>query len=98
MTVLYVSPMPYGANAAVDAVCHGLDNALAAAGTELRLLYADFAAPGWQELAAEAVDDGTEAGAEAIVLWIIDPAVPAGAVARARAAGIPVVTQGRAQL
>ena len=32
MTVLYVSPMCYGSNAAVDAVCHGLDNTLAAAG------------------------------------------------------------------
>ena len=46
MAVLYVSPMPYGANAAVDATCHGLDNALAEAGVELRLLYADFADPG----------------------------------------------------
>ena len=31
------------------------------------------------------------------MLWIIDPAVPAGAVARARAAGIPVVTLERPQ-
>ena len=97
MAVLYVSPMPYGANAAVDATCHGLDNALAEAGVELRLLYADFADPGWQELAAEAVDDGTGAGVEAIVLWMIDPAVPAAAVGRARAAGIPVVTLERPQ-
>jgi ABC-type sugar transport system substrate-binding protein len=97
MAVLYVSPMPYGANAAVDATCHGLDNALAEAGVELRLLYADFADPGWPGLAAEAVDAGLAAGVEAIVLWIVDPAVPSGAVGRARAAGIPVVTLERPQ-
>ena len=92
MAVLYVSPMPYGANAAVDATCHGLDNALAEAGVELRLLYADFSDPRWRGLAAEAVDAGVAAGVEAIVLWIVDPAVPAAAAGRARAAGIPVVT------
>jgi ABC-type sugar transport system substrate-binding protein len=97
MAVLYVSPMPYGANAAVDATCHGLDNALAEAGVELRLLYADFADPGWPDLAAEAVDAGLAAGVEAIVLWIVDPAVPSGAVGRARAARIPVVTLERPQ-
>jgi ABC-type sugar transport system substrate-binding protein len=92
MPVLYVSPMPYGANAAVDAVCHGLDNALAAGGADMRVLYADFATDGWRELAAGAVDAGVAAGVEAVVLWLIDPAVPAEAVARARAAGIAVVT------
>ena len=97
MTVLYVNPMPYGANAAVDATAHGLDSALAEAGVELRLLYADFADPGWRDLAAGAVDAGIAAGVEAIVLWIIDPAVPAEATGRARAAGIPVVTLERPQ-
>ena len=97
MAVLYVSPMPYGANAAVDATCHGLDNALGEAGVELRLLYADFADPDWPDLAAEAVDAGLAAGVEAIVLWIVDPAVPAAAAGRARAAGIPVVTLERPQ-
>jgi ABC-type sugar transport system substrate-binding protein len=38
------------------------------------------------------VDAGVAAGVEAIVLWIVDPAVPAAAAGRARAAGIPVVT------
>jgi ABC-type sugar transport system substrate-binding protein len=97
MAVLYVSPMPYGANAAVDATCHGLDNALAEAGVELRLLYADFADPGWRDVAAKAVDEGVAAGVEAIVLWIVDPVVPAAAVGRARADGIPVVTLERPQ-
>jgi ABC-type sugar transport system substrate-binding protein len=97
MAVLYVSPMPYGANAAVDATCHGLDSALAEAGVELRLLYADFADPGWRDLATEAVDAGIKAGVEAIVLWIVDPTVPAAAVGRARGAAIPVVSLERPQ-
>ena len=97
MAVLYVSPMSYGANAAVDAVCHGLDDHLAEAGVELRLLYADFADSSWHHLAAEAVEAGTAAGVQAIVLWIIDPVVPAVAVGRARAAGVPVVTLERPQ-
>jgi ABC-type sugar transport system substrate-binding protein len=97
MAVLYVSPMPYGANAAVDAVCHGLDNRLAEAGIELRLLYADFADPLWLDLAAEAVERGIAAGVQAIVLWIVDPAVPATAAGSARAAGIPVLTLERPQ-
>jgi len=97
MTVLYVNPMPQGANAAVDATCDGLNTALAEAGVELRVLYADFADPGWHDLATEAVDAGIAAGVEAIVLWIIDPAVPAAAAGRARAAGIPVITLERPQ-
>ncbi len=97
MAVLYVNPMPYGANAAVDATLHGLDATLAGAGVELRVLYADFAETGWRDLAEQAVDAGIAAGVEAIAVWIIDPAVPAAAVARARAAGIPVVTLERPQ-
>jgi ABC-type sugar transport system substrate-binding protein len=92
MRALYVSPMPYGANAAVDAICHGLESTLAAAGAELRVAYADFADPGWRELAARAVRAGADAGYDAIVVWVIDPAVPADAVAYARARGVRVVS------
>lgn len=92
MRVLYVSPMPYGANAAVDAICHGLESTLAAAGAELRVAYADFADPGWRELAARAVRAGADAGYDAIVVWVIDPVVPADAVAYARAQGVRVVS------
>ena len=87
MRALYVSPMPYGANAAVDAICHGLESRLAAAGAELRVAYADFADPDWRELAGRAVRAGADAGYDAIVVWVIDPVVPADAVAYARAQG-----------
>ena len=92
MRALYVSPMPYGANAAVDAICHGLESTLAAAGAEMRVAYADFADPGWRELAARAVRAGADAGYDAIVVWVIDPVVPADAVAYARAQGVKVVS------
>ncbi len=92
MRALYVSPMPYGANAAVDAICHGLESRLAAAGAELRVAYADFADPGWRELAGRAVRAGADAGYDAIVVWVIDPVVPADAVAYARAQGVRVVS------
>ncbi len=90
--VLYVSPMPYGANAAVDAISHGLEARLAGGGAELRVAYADFASPGWRDDAARAVTAGADAGFDAMVIWVIDPATPAEAVARARGLGVPVVS------
>jgi ABC-type sugar transport system substrate-binding protein len=92
MRVLYVNPMTYGSNAAVDAIGHGLESTLAAAGAELRVAYADFADPAWHELADRAVRAGADAGYDAIVVWVIDPAVPADAVAYARAKGVKVVS------
>ena len=92
MRVLYVSPMPYGANAAVDAVCHGLDSHLAGRGIELRVAYADFADENWRTLADRAVRAGADGGYQAIVIWVIDPDTPAGAVSYARGKGVPVVS------
>ena len=92
MDVLYVSPMPYGANAAVDALCHGMESRLAEAGLALYVACADFAADGWPALAERAIIDGLGAGVAAVVVWVIDPDVPAAAVARARDRGVPVVT------
>ena len=92
MRVLYVSPMPYGANAAVDAISHGIDSRLAELDTELRVAYADFADPGWRDIADRAVRAGADAGFDAIVIWVIDPATPADAVGYARASGVCVVS------
>jgi len=90
--VLYVSPMPYAANAAVDAISHGIDSRLAELDTELRVAYADFADPGWRDIADRAVRAGADAGFDAIVIWVIDPATPADAVGYARASGVCVVS------
>ncbi len=92
MRVLYVSPMPYAANAAVDAISHGIDSRLAELDTELRVAYADFADPGWRDIADRAVRAGADAGFDAIVIWVIDPATPADAVGYARASGVCVVS------
>lgn len=90
--VLYVSPMPYGANAAVDAIGHGLEARLAENGAELRVAYADFAGPGRRDEAGRAVAAGADAGFDAIVIWVIDPVTPADAVAYARRRRVPVVS------
>lgn len=92
MRALYVSPMPYGANAAVDAIGHGLQSRLASRDIELRVTYADFASENWRPAADEAVRAGADAGYDAIIIWVIDPAVPADAVGYARSRGIPVVS------
>lgn len=92
MRVLYVSPMPYGANAAVDAICHGLESGLAERKIELRVAYADFADGNWRALADQAVRAGADIGYDAIVIWVIDPDVPADAVSYARGSYVPVVS------
>jgi len=84
--------MPYAANAAVDAISHGIDSRLAELDTELRVAYADFADPGWRDIADRAVRAGADAGFDAIVIWVIDPATPADAVGYARASGVCVVS------
>ena len=88
MRILYVSPMPYGANAAVDAICHGIESRLAANGRRAAAsAYADFADPDWRAAADRAVRAGADAGFDAIVIWVIDPATPADAVGYARGPG-----------
>jgi ABC-type sugar transport system substrate-binding protein len=84
--------MPYGANAAVDAICHGLQSRLAENAIELRVAYADFADGNWRAVADQAVRAGADAGYDAIVIWVIDPDVPAAAVGYARGKGVPVVS------
>jgi ABC-type sugar transport system substrate-binding protein len=90
--VLYVSPMPYGANAAVTAISHGIEASVSAAGAELRVAYADFADENWREDANRAVRAGADAGFDSIVIWVIDPDIPAGATGYARGKGVPVVS------
>jgi len=89
--VLYVNPMEYGTNAAVDALSHGLDGRLTELGLDLRVLTADFRTAGWEKAAGNAVRAGVAAGVAAIVIWVIEPSVPADAVAFARSQGVPVL-------
>jgi ABC-type sugar transport system substrate-binding protein len=87
--------MPYGANAAVDAICHGLESRLAARGIEMRVAYADFADGSWRGQASDAVRAAADAGYDGIIIWVIDPGTPAEAVAYARGRGVRVVSMER---
>ena len=91
--VLYVSPMPYGANAAVDAICHGIESRIAAIGRR-PAASATRTSPtrtGRRSPTARS-GPGPTPGFDAIVIWVIDPETPAEAVRYARAAGVPVVS------
>ncbi len=92
MRVLFVSPMAYGSNQAVDALGHGLEGRLAADGIDCRVIHPDFRHENWLEAYGEAVRAGAESGVDAIVVWVIDAGEPAEAVAYARGKGIKVVT------
>ncbi|MFF7635920.1 sugar ABC transporter substrate-binding protein [Kitasatospora sp. NPDC008050] len=92
MPVLYVSPIRYGDNTSMDAMCHSLDHTLRQAGTELRVAYADFRDETWLEKTNEIIQQGIAANVDAIVFYVIDPREPADAVADAREHGIPVVS------
>lgn len=88
--VLYINPMNYGTNPGVDAIAHGLQHRLQEAGLELRVIFNDFSLPAWRERAARAIDSAVAAAIRAVVVYVLDPAEPAAAVSRARAAGVRV--------
>lgn len=92
MRVLYISPMVYGDNSSLDAMSHSIDHALGQAGIGLRVAYADFRADGWLHRTEELIREGITASVNAIVLYSIDPAEPARAVAYAREQGVRVIS------
>ncbi|MFE5027895.1 sugar ABC transporter substrate-binding protein [Streptomyces sp. NPDC056656] len=92
MRVLYVSPMEYGANSAVDALGQSLQSRLAENGIELRVICADFRDSAWPGSADKALFTGVEAGVDAIVVWVVTPDSPAAGAAAAMERDIPVIT------
>jgi ABC-type sugar transport system substrate-binding protein len=92
VAVLYISPLDYGSNASVDAMCHSLDTTLTQAGIELKVAYADFRTDGWVGRTEQLIDEAVADQISAILLYALDPDEPAGAVARARRHGVPVIT------
>lgn len=92
MRVLYINVLPYSAHPGIDALAHGLDHKLRQSGIELRTLTSDVRAPDWVEKQTRAIQQGIDAGVEGIVVYVLDPAQPAHAVAAARQRGIPVFT------
>jgi len=92
MRVLYVNPLPLDANPAIDAIAYGLQHALHTAGVQLRVVFADFRAPESRGQYQDAIAAGVAARVDAIVIYVIDPSAFGDAVAKARAAGVPVFT------
>ncbi|HKY46611.1 MAG TPA: substrate-binding domain-containing protein, partial [Acidimicrobiia bacterium] len=90
--VLYVSPMNYGANPAVDSVAHALDHRLSQVGIDLMVAYADFREDEVARRSEDAVAKGLEAGVSGVALWCLDPAPLERPVDMASAAGVPVFT------
>jgi ABC-type sugar transport system substrate-binding protein len=92
MRVLYVNVLPYGAHPGIDALAHGLDHQLRQSGIELRTLTIDVRQPDWIEKQSQAIHQGIDARVDGIVVYVLDPAQPAQAVAAARHHGIPIFT------
>ncbi|HEV8715611.1 MAG TPA: substrate-binding domain-containing protein [Candidatus Binatia bacterium] len=92
MRVLYVNVLPYGAHPGIDALAHGLDDRLRQARIDLRTLTIDVRQPDWVEKQTRAIQQGIDARVDGIVVYVLDPAHPARAVAAARGRGIPVFT------
>ena len=88
--VLYLNPMDYGTNPGVDAIAHGLQHRLKAAGLELRVVFNDFSRADWRDIAGTTINAAIAARFRAIVIYVLDPVASADAVARARKAGIQV--------
>ncbi len=88
--VLYLNPMDYGTNPGVDAIAHGLQHRLRAAGLELRVVFNDFTRADWRERASSTIDFAIAAEIRAIIIYVLDPTEPAAAVARARKSGLQV--------
>ncbi len=92
--VLYVSPMNYGANPAVDSVAHALDHRLSQVGVDLTVAFADFREDE-DEVARrteEAVSRGLDADVSGVALWCLNPEPLEQSIAMAREAGVPVFT------
>ncbi len=88
--VLYVNPIHLDANPAIDALAYGLQSVLHAADIQMPVLFADFREPGMREKYEAAIEEGVRAGVEGIVIYALNPTLFGAAVAKARAAGIPV--------
>jgi ABC-type sugar transport system substrate-binding protein len=82
--------MDYGTNPGVDAIAHGLQHRLGSEGLDLRVVFNDFSRADAGQRAERTIEAAIEAAFRAIVIYVLDPTEPAAAVARARAAGLPV--------
>lgn len=90
-TVAFVPCLPPGLHPGMDAIAHGLRHALAGHDLRLRIHAADLRQPRIGQQQDRAIREAIAYGASAVVLFTLDMREPAGAVAAALAAGVPVV-------
>lgn len=90
LQILYVSPMDYEANPAVDSVAHALDFRLSEAGVGLKVGFGDFREPDAANRTEDAVGRGLAAGVDGVAIWCLDPAILQSSVAMVKEAGLPI--------
>lgn len=92
-SVLYVSPMEYGVNPAVDSVAQAVAHRLSESGIEPQVGFADFRNPdGGAEILGKLVEAALVKGVDAVALWCLNSEPLRAAVGMARAAGVPLLT------
>lgn len=94
--VLYVNPIPYGANAGVDAIGQGLDWRLGQAGIEMRVITCNFLDADFPQRLSDAIDQAIDKKVDGILLYVLEVDPLREPTGRARSAGVPVFTFARA--
>lgn len=92
LEILYVSPMEYEANPAVDSVAHALEFRLSQSGVGLKVGFGDFREDDAAQRTEDAVARGLAAGVDGVALWCLDPAILERSVEMVSDAGLPVYT------
>ncbi len=91
--VLFVSPMDYGANPAVDSVAQALVHRVTDAGIEPHVGFADFRTPDGGELALNAIIDAAlDHRLDAVALWCLVSEPLRAAALKVQSAGVPLFT------
>lgn len=91
--VLYVSPMDYGANPAVDSVAQALAHRLDEAGLEPNVDFADFRTDdGGSAALNRIIDAAIGHGVSAVAMWCLDSEPLRSAAEALQVAGVPLLT------
>jgi ABC-type sugar transport system substrate-binding protein len=94
-TVLYVSPLPFGSNPAVDSITAGLQFALQNDSMKLRVVFDDVRTTKPADSLPKHLSGAITSKVDAIIFYVVDPEAGRSEVKAARAAGIPVFSIAR---
>jgi ABC-type sugar transport system substrate-binding protein len=93
--VMFCSPIPAGANPAIDTLLRAASGRLEDAGITLRILNDETILTPGHQYPSRAIDQAVDAHPDAIGFYVVDPTTGAEATARALEADIPVITIAR---